>query len=158
MDFQPTACPDTIVNCSQEIVVTSSRPDVTVFSNVKTDLGTTPGNFGPPLSQCWDPSSPALVSQTQGNDDISRMGSVDEDNCIDIPSDKLEHGKIAAQVNTVFDETYDYLSAQIKAITDHRYIAGIIELKVEYTDGGTSWYPISLVKDEKPHATAKICW
>lgn len=43
--------PNTFLNCSQDIVVASNMPDVTVNSNVKTDLDTTPSNFGPPLSQ-----------------------------------------------------------------------------------------------------------
>ena len=45
-------------------------------------------------------SSPALVIQTQGDiDDTPILGSDDEDNCTAVPSDTLEHGEVAAQVN-----------------------------------------------------------
>jgi hypothetical protein len=33
-------------------------------------------------------------------------------------------------------------------------MAGILEFHLEYTNGETSWNPITVVKDEDPHATA----
>ena len=54
----------------------------------------------------------------------------------------------------MFDESDDYLSAEIKSIIDHRYVAGILEFKLEYTNGDTSWHPLALVKYEDAHATA----
>ena len=54
----------------------------------------------------------------------------------------------------MFDDNEDFLSAELKSITDHRYIAGILEFNLEYTNGDTLWHPIALVKDKNPHATA----
>ena len=58
------------------------------------------------------------------------MGSDDEDNCISVPSDALEHGKIAAQVNTVFDEADDHkrtLKCCVEAPKKWKYIIRIDE-------------------------------
>ena len=68
---------------------------------------------------------------------------------------KLRYAKVVSQLNAVFDESDNYLSAEIKAITNHRYLSGIIEINLEYTNGDTSWHPIPLVKDEDSHAIAK---
>lgn len=60
-------------------------------------MSTPSSNFNFPHSQDWYSTSPAIISQTQGDiDDASSFGSDDEDNYIAVPSDKLEHGKVTA--------------------------------------------------------------
>ena len=54
----------------------------------------------------------------------------------------------------MFDQGDDYLAAELKSITDHRYLSGVLELQVEYTDGELSFHPIDMVKNEDPHAVA----
>ena len=54
----------------------------------------------------------------------------------------------------MFDDKDDFLSAEIEAIIDHRYLGGILEFNLEYTNGDMSWHPITAVMDEDPHATA----
>ena len=61
---------------------------------------------------------------------------------------------IASQINTQLDETDDVLSAELHLIADHRYLSGIIELQVKYTNGDLSWHPMDLIKDEDPQAVA----
>ena len=39
-------------------------------------------------------------------------------------------------------------------MTDHRYLAVILEVKVDYINGEQSLGPIGLIKDENPHAVA----
>ena len=56
--------------------------------------------------------------------------------------------------DAVFDETDDYLSAELKSILDHRYINGVLELKLEYTTGEVSWHSLDLAKREDPYVTA----
>ena len=73
---------------------------------------------------------------------------------IDIISNVPQFDTIAKQLNNVFDDTDDYLSAQLKAIIDHRSSNGILELKVGYKNGDVQCHPSDLVKDEEPDATA----
>ena len=80
--------------------------------------------------------------------------SDDEDSPITTSIRGSEHDAVATHVNTVFDQGDDYLAAELHYITDHRYLAGILEFKVEYSNGDISWHPIDLVKDEDPHAVA----
>ena len=56
---------------------------------------------------------------------------------IPIISDKLvqDHGDVAAQLNKSFDESDDYLSAEIVSLLNHRYAAGILEFQTEYSNG-----------------------
>ena len=52
------------------------------------------------------------------------------------------------------DRIDDYLTPELKSITDHKYLASMLELKVEYTNGEQSQNPTVLIKDEDPHAVA----
>lgn len=54
----------------------------------------------------------------------------------------------------MFNETDDYLSAEIKAIMYYHYVANILELKLEYTNGNNLWHHITLVMYEYSHANA----
>ena len=53
-----------------------------------------------------------------------------------------------------FDDTDYYLSAELKANMNKKYSANVLIIKVKYTNGGVTWHPIDLVKDEDPHITA----
>ena len=46
------------------------------------------------------------------------------------------------------------LSAELEVIMDHRYLSGVMEQQVKYTNGDLSWHPIDLIKDENPHFVA----
>ena len=48
----------------------------------------------------------------------------------------------------------DYLTAELEAIVDDRYLVGALELQVPCTNRDPSWHPIDLVKDDEPHAVA----
>ena len=96
------------------------------------------------------------MSQTQseyGADSICDA-SDEEDNPITTSIKGPEKDDIATHVNTVFDQGDDYLAAELHSITNHRCLAGVLEFKVEYSNGDLSWHPIDLVKDEDPHAVA----
>ena len=57
-------------------------------------------------------------------------------------------------MNSVFDDTDNYLSSELKAIIDHRSSNGDLEFKVENTSGDKQRHPIELINDEDPHDTA----
>ena len=59
-----------------------------------------------------------------------------------------EHDEIATQLNLVFDESDDYISAETESIINHRYTAGILEVHTEYSNGDKKFYPIDLIKDD----------
>ena len=65
-----------------------------------------------------------------------------EDSPIASDSKGSEHDNIAKQLNISINKTDDYLAAELKAITAHRYLACILELKVEYTNGEELFHPI----------------
>ena len=90
-----------------------------------------------------------IVSQTQPDDEVQPLS--DDDGINEV---MLEEGTnlddMAAHINGQLDETDDVLSAELHSIVDHRYLSGIIELQVKYTNGDLSWHPIDLIKDEDP--------
>ena len=77
-----------------------------------------------------------------------------EEGCLAAQADNSEFGQAAAQINSVFNDIDDFLSAEIEAITDHPYLGRILEFNLEYTNGDMSWHPITAVMDEDPYATA----
>ena len=38
----------------------------------------------------------------------------------------------------MFYQDDDYLTAELNSVTDHRYLTGVLELQVEYSDGEIS--------------------
>ena len=46
-----------------------------------------------------------------------------------------EYDEVAIQFNLVFDESDDYLSAEMSVLLNHRYTAGILAFKTEYSNG-----------------------
>ena len=65
-----------------------------------------------------------------------------------------KYDEVAAQLNKVFDESDDYLPAEIVSLLNHRYTAGILEFQTEYYNGNKLWNPINLIKDEESYAIA----
>ena len=61
---------------------------------------------------------------------------------------------MATHVNNHLNEKANVLSAELAAIVAHRFLPGILEVQVEYTNGDTSWHPIELIKNEDPCAIA----
>ena len=97
-----------------------------------------------------------VVSQTQEDyDDISVFEGYDnKDVPITLATEGSCHNSIAAHLNSVFDDTDDFLSTMLLSILDHRYFTGILEYKLQYSNGDIPQYPLDLVKDEG-HACAK---
>ena len=91
-------------------------------------------------------SPPHLVEDVDSDDE--------EPDPIDIRNEEADYDEIASNVNNFFDDSDDYLSAELKSITDHRYLNGILEFEVQYTDGETEWHPIDLVQDDDAYAVA----
>ena len=86
--------------------------DTSPLRNGKANLG--------PDQQGWDPSNPSIVSQTQeAFGDSPYLSSDNEEGCIAAQADDSEFGPVAAQINSVFDDKDDFISAEIEAITDH---------------------------------------
>ena len=94
------------------------------------------------------------MSQTQ-QDNKYNPTSYDDNGLNGIIMDEgTDLDAMLAHINAQLDETDDVLSAELKAIIDHIYLSGIIELQVKYTNGDLSWNPIDLIKDEDPHCVA----
>ena len=81
-----------------------------------------------------------MVSQTQDDTGPQPVDddSDNEDSPIVFDSKVSEHDNISQQLNIAMDRIDDYHVAEIKTITDHRYLSDISELKVEYTHGEQS--------------------
>ena len=67
--------------------------------------------------------------------------------------EEIDYNSVVNHYNAVVDKTDDYLSTELKSILDHRYINGVLELKLEYTTGKVSWYSLDLAKRENPYVT-----
>ena len=65
-----------------------------------------------------------------------------------------EHDEVAVQLNTVFDESDDYLSAEIESLLNDRFAASILEFQTEYSNRDKKFHLIELIKDEDPHDVA----
>ena len=63
-----------------------------------------------------------------------------------------EHEYVATQLNLVFDEADDCISAEMVSFLDHRYTANILEFQAEYSNGDKLWHPLDLATDEDPHS------
>ena len=75
-----------LVKYSQDEIEHCSRLDVTVCSNVKTDLVTATCDMKYTFPNSWGSSNPVIMIQTQGGvDDTSIVGSDEEDNYITVP-------------------------------------------------------------------------
>ena len=62
-------------------------------------------------------------------------GSDNEEIPITAVNEDTERDNIATQINTVFDDpTDDYLAADLTSILNQRYLSGILELKVAYSN------------------------
>ena len=116
----------------QEITSVVGPPDDTI----------SPSPHVPIISQ-----TPADVEDDPPSDDDTGLNDL-------ILEEGTDLDTMAAHINAQLDETDDVLSAELEAIVDHRYLSGIIEFQVKYTNGDLSWHPIDLIKDENPHCVA----
>ena len=77
----------------------------------------------------------------------------DDANTIGVHKSGTLHEQLATHINTMFDVSDNH--NELISIIYHQYCNGILELRVEYGDGETSWHPLSLVKDQDPQATTQ---
>ena len=79
-----------------------------------------------------------MVSQTQDNNEDYSLSEEDPD-LHEIIQDRGKYfDNIATHVNTCFDVKYGVLTSELESIVDHRFLSGILELQVEYTNGDIS--------------------
>ena len=102
-------------------------------------------------------TSPSLDHPKEGDANEDTPATVisddEDDDPISIREDEAEPTDVAHQINTVFNQGFDY-DNELVTITDHRYAGGILELEVEYSTGEHTWHPISMVQDADPHGIA----
>ena len=91
-----------------------------------------------------------MVSQTQEDNENYPLSEDDPDLHELIGDSGKDFDTFATQINTQLDDKDDILAAELESIVDHRYLSGILELQVLYTNGDNSWYHIDLLKDEDP--------
>ena len=121
-------------------------------TDVVDPLITTPDH--PPEDTCYLLPHVPMVSQTQDNNEDYSLSEEDPD-LHEIIQDRGKYfDNIATHVNTCFDIKYGALTAELESIVDHRFLSGILELQVEYTNGDVSWPPMDLIKDEDLYAAA----
>ena len=75
---------------------------------------------------------PLIVIQTQTKINDSHVDSDDKEIPMTESSDGPQFDEIAKRINNVFDNTDGYLSAELKAVNNHRYFKGVFEFQVEY--------------------------
>ena len=95
-----------------------------------------------------------MVSQTQSDDEEIPPSDQDPDGPFDGCDSGQDFDSMASHMNNHMDDKDEILDAQLVAIVAHQFLAGILELQVEYSTGETSWHPIELIKREDPHAVA----
>lgn len=102
---------------------------------------------GPPAEAAIPPpSGPHLVKDVDSDDN--------DPDPIDIRNEESDYDDVASNLYNFFDESDDYDPAELQSITSHRYLNGILEFEVMYTDGETKWHLITLVKDDDACAVA----
>ena len=72
---------------------------------------------------------PPIFSQTRTVILDSYVEYGDEESAINISSDEPQFDEIVKQLNNVFDDIDEYLSADLKAIIDHRSSNGVLDFK-----------------------------
>ena len=80
------------------------------------------------------------MSQTQEkNDTVSVFdGSDIEDGTVTSVTEGTGQDPINTHLNTVFDDTDDFLSCELTSMLNHRYFTGALEFKLEYDNGDIS--------------------
>ena len=96
------------------------------------------------------PPSVPMVSQTQDDDEDFPPSDADDDLPRFMEDGGVNTADVASHLNVQLDGKDDYLSAELETIVDDRYLAGVLELQVKYTNGDLSWHPIDLVKNKEP--------
>ena len=76
-----------------------------------------------------------IVSQTQQDDE--NYPPSDDNNRLNglIMDEGTNLDAMSVHINTQLDKMDDVLSAELETIMDHRYLSGIIEIQVRYTNG-----------------------
>jgi len=107
-----------------------------------------------PTASPFAPPSVLMVSQTQP--EVEDVDSDDEDDSDPIASrySTADFDSMASNVNNVFDPDNQCNREELDYIIEHRFLAGVLELKVSYTTGSIKWHPIKLVKDVDAQAVA----
>jgi len=107
-----------------------------------------------PTASPFAPPSVPMVSQTQP--EVKDVDSDDEDDSDPIAGrySKADFDSMASDVNNVFDRDNQCDREELDSIIEHRFLAGVLELKVSYTTGSIKWHPIELVKDVDAQAVA----
>ena len=100
------------------------------------------------------PSSNDLPIISQSDSEDENIPLSDDDDYTDNNLNGVEEQHIVTDLNNQFDRGDDALPVELDYIIDHRYVAGVLELQVSYTDGSKSWHPLSLIKTEDPSAIA----
>ena len=95
-----------------------------------------------------------MVSQTQDDDEDFPPSDEDDDLPRFMEDGGVSTADVASHLNVQLDGKDDYLAAELDTIVDDRYLAGVLELQVRYTNGDLSWHPIDLIKNEEPQAVA----
>ena len=111
----------------------SKLDDIHILMTAEPDLTANSHLLDHPKGEDTNEDTPAAV-----------ISDDEDDNPISIREDEAEPSNIAHEINTMFDQGFDY-DDELVAITDHRYAGGVLELKVEYSNGEYIWHPISMV-------------
>ena len=119
----------------QTILPTTLEEDTTLYNKSTNTEPVSLQTMDEIVPQTNGDDLPPIFSQTQSVNNNSHAGSDNEESPIPLTDDVPQFDTIATQLNNVFDDNDDYLSANLKVIIGHRSSNGILELKVEYTDG-----------------------
>ena len=112
--------------------------DITVTSSPNpTDISVSPSPFVP------------MVSQTQDNEEAYPPSNEDTDLPRRMEDGGVNTDAVTSHVNVQLDNKDDYFAAELETKVGNRYLAGVLELKVKYTNRDLSRHPIDLVRDKE---------
>ena len=160
--FYEESLDQTKIPTIQEEEAKSHNNSLDIIKPITTQFSDIPNSTEPVSLQTTDESLPhtngnnlpSIVSQTQTGINNSYVDSNDEESPITMSSDGPQFDEIVKQLSSVFNDTNDYLSVELKSIIDHRSSNGVLEFKVEYINGDKKCHHIDVIKDKDPYATA----
>ena len=97
----------------------------------------------------------SIQQSSHSTDDEGESNPESEGDELSDVDEKIDFNSVATDLNNQFDnEEESNLDPTIDKVTSHRYLSGVLELKVHFSNGITSWLSLDRVKDVNPKIVA----
>ena len=142
-----------LVDLELDLPKFTSTPETDEDGHVKVDSQFME-NTASTISGEPSPDSPINITPSDRQRSVITPDSEDE-GCLDIRDGEADFETLVTDLNNQFDTIEENDSSlNVDRIISHRYLSGILELKVVFPDGISSWISIDKVKDENPRLVA----